>query len=55
MPLLANAYALDLSLKYLAKRHQTRTDEDSQEVEVLAAGLKAYATWNTTHSLQTLS
>ncbi len=52
MPLLANVYALDFALKYLAVRYKNNTEEDAHEVEVLAAGLKAYATWNTTHSLQ---
>jgi len=52
MPLLANAYALDFAQKYLTKRFIHRTDEDVREVEALAAGLKAYSTWNTTRTLQ---
>ncbi|MEX2235604.1 MAG: acyl-CoA dehydrogenase [Cyclobacteriaceae bacterium] len=52
MPLLANAYALHFSLQYLTDRFLNRTDEDMQEIEALAAGLKAVATWNTTRSLQ---
>jgi acyl-CoA oxidase len=52
MPLLANAYALHFSLQYLTERFLKRTDEDIQEIEALAAGLKAVATWNTTHTLQ---
>jgi acyl-CoA oxidase len=52
MPLLANAYAHHFALQYLTERFLKRTDEDMQEIEALAAGLKAVATWNTTHTLQ---
>ena len=52
MPLLANAYALHFSLQYLTDRFLKRKEEDMQEIEALAAGLKSVATWNTTHSLQ---
>ena len=52
MPLLANAYAFHFGLQYVTDRFLKRTDDDMQEVEALAAGLKAMATWNTTHTLQ---
>lgn len=52
MPLLANAYALHFSLQYLTDRFLARTEEQMQEIEALAAGLKSFATWNTTHTLQ---
>lgn len=52
MPLLANAYASHFVLQYLTDRFLKRTDEDAQEIEALAAGLKAFCTWNTTRSLQ---
>jgi len=52
MPLLANAYALHFSLRYLTDRFLARTEKDMQEIEALAAGLKAFATWNTTSTLQ---
>lgn len=52
LPLLANAYALDFALKYLVQRFMARTADDTREVETLAAGLKAFSTWNTTHTLQ---
>lgn len=52
MPLLANAYALHFSLQYLTNRFLNRTEDDVQEIEALAAGLKAVATWNTTSTLQ---
>lgn len=52
IPLLANAYAFDFVLKYLTERYLNKTEEDAREVETLAAGLKAYATWNTTKTIQ---
>ncbi len=52
MPLLANTYALHFSLQYLTSRFLNRKEEDMQEIEALAAGLKSFATWNTTTTLQ---
>src|SRR6478736_4476078 len=52
MPLLANAYALHFSLQYLTKRFLNRKEEEMQEIEALAAGLKSFSTWNTTQTLQ---
>jgi acyl-CoA oxidase len=52
MPLLANAYALHFALQYLTNRFLNRTEEEMQEIEALAAGLKSFATWNTTQTLQ---
>ena len=52
IPLLAKTYALDFSLKYLTKRYLHRTEAEGREVEALAAGLKSYSTWHTTHALQ---
>jgi len=52
MPLLANAYALHFSLQYLTDRFLHRKEEDMQEIEALAAGLKSFSTWNTTATLQ---
>jgi acyl-CoA oxidase len=52
MPLLANAYALHFSLNYLTDRFLKRKEEDMQEIEALAAGLKSFATWNATQTLQ---
>jgi acyl-CoA oxidase len=52
MPLLANIYALHFSLQYLTNRFLNHKDEEMQEIEALAAGLKAFATWNTTATLQ---
>ncbi len=52
MPRLAATYALDATLKYVVRRFLDRTEEDAREVEALAAGVKAYATWNTIDTLQ---
>ena len=52
MPLLAQSYALHFALQYLTNRFLNRTEEDMQEIEALAAGLKAYTTWKVTAGLQ---
>lgn len=52
MPLLADAYAYHFALRYLTQRFLDRTEDDMQEIEALAAGLKASATWSTTRTLQ---
>lgn len=52
MPYLANAYAIHFGLQYLTQRFIHRTGDDMQEIEALAAGMKAYVTWNTRDTLQ---
>lgn len=52
MPYLANAYAIHFGLQYLTKRFMERTEDQMQEIEALAAGMKAYSTWNTRDTLQ---
>ncbi|MEM9846587.1 MAG: acyl-CoA dehydrogenase [Bacteroidota bacterium] len=52
MPLVAKAYAVHFGLQYLTDRFNERTEADLREIETLAAGMKAYATWFTTHALQ---
>ena len=52
LPVLAKAYALDAALDWLNGRYADRTEETMQELESQAAGLKAYATWYTTETLQ---
>ena len=52
IPLLAKTYALDFALKDLTKRYVNRTEDDIREIETLAAGLKSYATWHTTKTIQ---
>jgi acyl-CoA oxidase len=53
LPRLATAYALDFALKALVRRFDLRMDEDSQEIETLAAALKAYASDWSVDTLQT--
>lgn len=52
IPLIAKSYALDAALTYLTKRFVERSEKDMREIETLAAGLKSYATWFTTETLQ---
>jgi acyl-CoA oxidase len=52
IPLLANAYACHFALQYLTQRFLNRKEDEMQEIEALAAGLKSFATWNTTATLQ---
>lgn len=52
MPLLANAFALHFALQHLTERFLNRKEEEMQEIEALAAGLKSIATWNATKTLQ---
>lgn len=52
LPLVAKAYALSFALDDLLERFVNNGEEDFREVETLAAGMKSYATWFTTESLQ---
>lgn len=52
IPYLAKAYACHFALQYITQRFVLRTEKDIQEIEAMAAGLKAYTTWNTSHTLQ---
>jgi acyl-CoA oxidase len=52
MPLLANAYAMHFALDYLMDRYLKHLPEEAREIEALAAGIKAYGTWNATRTLQ---
>ncbi len=52
IPPLAKAYALHFALADLTDRYAQREAGTMRELETLAAGLKAYATWFTTESLQ---
>ena len=49
---LAKTYAVHFALQYLTQRFLARSEGDMQEIEALAAGLKSYATWHTTATLQ---
>jgi acyl-CoA oxidase len=51
-PLLAKTYAIHFALQYVTTRFIERTELEMPEIEALAAGIKAYTTWNTTATLQ---
>jgi acyl-CoA oxidase len=51
-PFLANVFALDFALKHLVNENAREQTGDSRQLETLAAGLKAFTTWNTTATLQ---
>lgn len=51
-PYLAKAYAIHFGLQYVTQRFIHKKEEEIQEIEALAAGMKAYSTWNTTATLQ---
>jgi acyl-CoA oxidase len=52
-PLLANVFALDFALKHLIEQSAKIQNGDSRSLETLAAGLKAFTTWNATQVIQT--
>ena len=52
MPLLARAYAFHFGQRYSMSRYVNSSEEDGQEVEAVAAGMKALCTWFTTETLQ---
>ncbi len=52
MPLLANAYALDFAVKRLARIREKSPLTSARSIETLAAGIKAFSTWNAVHTIQ---
>jgi acyl-CoA oxidase len=48
LPLLAKTYAIHFTLQYVTNRFITKKESEMQEIEALAAGMKAYSTWSTT-------
>jgi acyl-CoA oxidase len=52
MPLLANAYAVDFAQKHLIALATKTADDSPRTIETMAAGLKAWSTWNTTRTIQ---
>ncbi|RRJ93453.1 acyl-CoA dehydrogenase family protein [Flavobacterium macacae] len=52
MPYLAKSYAIHFALQYVTKRFLHRKEAEMQEIEALAAGMKAYSTWNTRDTVQ---
>jgi len=55
LPALAITYALHFALRELSRRYVAALDDavKRRQVETLAAGLKAYATWHATTTIQT--
>ena len=53
MPLLADSYAINFGVRYLAERFVNRSSIDEREIEALAAGMKAWASWHATSTVQT--
>jgi len=52
LPRLARTYALHFALRHLADRYLNDPPDDRREIEGLAAGLKALATWHATDTIQ---
>ncbi len=52
IPLVAKAYAVQFGLDHLLERYVHRSEEQMREIEAMAAGVKAYATWFTTAAIQ---
>ncbi|MFD2907644.1 acyl-CoA dehydrogenase [Flavobacterium ardleyense] len=52
LPHLAKTYGIHFGLQYLTNRFLARTEEEMQEIEALAAGMKSYSTWSTRDILQ---
>lgn len=52
IPPLAKTYAVHFALQYLTNRFLNRKEEEMQEIEALAAGMKSYSTWSTRDILQ---
>ncbi len=53
-PLLANSYAISFGIEKLREKFEENYGQsDQREVEALAAGLKSYASWHATKTLQT--
>ncbi len=53
LPRLAKTYALHAALRELATKYsRVEVDDDRRELETLAAGLKAIATWHATDTIQ---
>jgi acyl-CoA oxidase len=51
-PLLAKTYAVHFTLQYVTNRFLNKRESEMQEIEALAAGMKAYSTWSTSAILQ---
>jgi acyl-CoA oxidase len=51
-PALAKTYAYHFALRDLADKYTNATEEETREIETIAAGLKSKATWHATHTIQ---
>lgn len=52
-PLLAKSYVLSFALERMREKFgESLHSDDKREVEALAAGLKSYASWHATHTIQ---
>lgn len=52
LPHLAKTYALHFALRHLTERYIGRKENEMQEIEALAAGMKAHTTWHARDVLQ---
>ena len=52
LPLLSKTYACHFAMEYVTDRFLNRKEEEMQEIEALAAGVKSYVTWHNTATLQ---
>ena len=52
LPLLSKTYACHFAMEYVTDRFLNRKEDEMQEIEALAAGLKSYVTWHNTSTLQ---
>ncbi len=52
MPLLAKTFACHFAMEYVTDRFLERKEEEMQEIEALAAGMKSFVTWHNTATLQ---
>ncbi|KYR01185.1 putative acyl-CoA oxidase [Tieghemostelium lacteum] len=53
IPLIASAYAYQISINYITSKFQNKTEKDARDVFMLACGFKAAVTWNRVKTLQT--
>jgi acyl-CoA oxidase len=52
IPLVAKTYAYHFALHKLADKYTEKKDDDMRQIETLAAGLKAKASWHATRTIQ---
>lgn len=53
MPLLARTYGVSFALQKLIQDYLDKDEDSARAIEAFAAGMKAYATWHTTDTIQT--